>query len=187
MLTAFWLRAVFWQVNDDLIIAQVIQQQPRPLLQHIWIDALRTQERHPVLPALPFRSNLIRQNLRLAQLLAEPLIGQKATVALYGVEGKIGYGRHSQCLRDCLTEPVFDFFEQLHAARESCSDSGVKGKKSRERYLSAGRTACIALPVSTSLPFCWFLFKGACAVCAPARLRYLRGTAERQSRRSRPV
>src|SRR5690606_39875146 len=92
MLTAFWLRAVFWQVNDDLIIAQVIQQQPRPLLQHIWIDALRTQERHPVLPALPFRSNLIRQNLRLAQLLAEPLIGQKATVALYGVEGKIGYG-----------------------------------------------------------------------------------------------
>src|SRR5690606_41936078 len=75
---------------------------------------------------------------------------------------------------------LFPYTTLFRSARESCSDSGVKGKKSRERYLSAGRTACIALPVSTSPPFCWFLFKGACAVCAPARLRYLRGTAERK-------
>src|SRR5690625_4575707 len=127
-LTENWLIPALRQVDDHLVIPQIVQEQPRPLLQQVGIDTLRTQQGHLMFPAGALCGDLLGEDLGFSQLFAEPLVGKEATIALHRVKGEVDDNRRRQRLGSHLTEPASYLVEQLHEPRESRRDSGVKGK-----------------------------------------------------------
>src|SRR5690625_2952058 len=127
-LTKNWLTLVFRQIDDHLVLPQVVQEQPRPLLQQVGIDTLRTQQGHLMFPAGALCGDLLGEDLGFSQLFAEPLVGKEATIALHRVKGEVDDDRRRQRLGSHLTEPASYIVEQLHEPSESRIDSGVKGK-----------------------------------------------------------